>query len=171
MLYDQLWTASNWLEQLPGSFFTSDASMVKTGFPAAFGVFFVSRFRCRCCDSAAVIQLRTLVLQLHLFLTRCPQSKPLPWRTMRMWVMHYITRRGWMLLHRNCLECIFGLFCLCLAGKVTRGFERGQTSTSSLPVYPTPITRCMMFSACSTMMHSSLNTNSHSRTHQGLPSL
>ena len=44
--------------------------------------------------------------------------------------------------------------------------QRGPDSCLlPLTVYPTPITRCMLFPAYSTMMHSPLHTHSHSNTH------
>lgn len=68
------------------------------------------------------------------------------------------------------LECnslnIFDLCCLALVGSKTKGLWRGPDFyLLPLTVSPTPITRCMMFCACSTMMHSSLNPHSHSQTH------
>lgn len=62
---------------------------------------------------------------------------------------------------------IFGL--CCVEGCMIKGLQRGpdfylRPST----IHPTPITRCMMLWACSTMMHSSLHTHFHSNTHTNM---
>lgn len=78
------------------------------------------------------------------------------------WAEAYISAFEW-----NACSDFFGLYCL--AGCMIRGLRRGPDFyLLPLTVHPTPITRCMLFWARSTMMHSLLHTHLHSNTHTSM---